>query len=133
GAGLRVHRSSLPVRLPAEEEVVAARLAGAVRAADEDVGRDAAEVVDHVVVDEAREAAVVRPDLGPGGRMAGRHLAVVDRRTRVVVVNDEVAGPGQPGEILMVVAPELAPSSRRRPAEPLLEEREGGQRVLSLE
>src|SRR5207237_7462657 len=42
GAGLRIHRSSLPVRLPAEEEVVAAGLAGAVRAADEDVGRDAA-------------------------------------------------------------------------------------------
>src|SRR5439155_1766503 len=36
-ARLRVHRS----RLPAEEEVVGARLAAAVGAADEDVGRDA--------------------------------------------------------------------------------------------
>src|SRR5207247_2502022 len=83
--------------LPAEEEVVGARLAAAVGAADEDVGRDAPEVVDHVVVDEAGEAAVVRPDLGPGRRAAGRHLAVVDRRAVAVVVDDEVPGPREPG------------------------------------
>ena len=33
----------------------------------------------------------------------------------------------------MVVAPELAAGSGRRPAEPLLEEREGEQRVLPFE
>src|SRR5436309_1853197 len=104
----------------------------AVGAADEDVGRDAPEVVDHVVVDEAGEAAVVRPDLGPGRWAAGRHLAVVDRRAVAVVVDDEVPGPREPGERLVVVAPELA-APRRRPAEALLEEREGGERVLPLE
>jgi len=65
--------------------------------------------------------------------MARRHLAVVDRRTGLVVVDDEVAGSGEPCEVLMVVAPELAAGSGRRPAEPLLEEREGEQRVLPFE
>src|SRR5207245_10152300 len=46
GASLRIHRSGLP----AEQEVVAARLPGAVRTPDEDVGRDAPEGVDHVGV-----------------------------------------------------------------------------------
>src|SRR5581483_7606122 len=117
------------LRLAAEQEVVVERLPVLVRAADEDVVRDAAEVVDHVAVDEAREPDVVLLDRRPAGGVVRRHAPVVDRGAGGVVVDDEVAGAGEPRERLVIVAPELA-APARRPAEALLEDRERGERVL---
>src|SRR5262249_35848848 len=65
---------------PAEDEVVARLPAPSVCGADEDVVGHAPQVVDHVHVDEARQAGVVRLHRGPGRAPLRRHLAVVDRR-----------------------------------------------------
>src|SRR5262249_55635936 len=107
--------------LPAEQEPVRHLLAVLVRAPDEHVRRDAAEVVDHVRVDEARDPLVVALDGGPAGRRFGWHDAIVDRgRHGAVLMAHEVAGPGDPGHRLMIVAPELLLAARAlRPAEAL--------------
>src|SRR6266849_9068800 len=119
--------------LAAEHEVVARLLAAAVRGADEHVAGDAAHVVDHAAVDEARQSAVVGLHLGPAGRVLGRDLAVIDgAAAAALLVHHEVARAGEPGERLVVVAPELVAPARRT-AEALLEEREGGERVLAVE
>src|SRR5262245_21164746 len=107
----------------AEKEVVAGLLAAAMRGADEHVARDAAQVVDHPAVDEARQSAVVRADVRPRRGMIGRHLAVVDGGAARVLVDDEVARPGEPRERLVIVSPELV-APPRGPTEALLEERE---------
>src|SRR5437870_8125094 len=113
----------------AEHEVVPRLFPAPVRRADEHVARHAAHVVHHVAEDEAREAAVVGLDLGPAGRPLGRDLAVVDGGAARIVVHDEVTRAGEPGERLVVVAPELVAPARWT-AEALLEEREGRERVL---
>src|SRR2546422_648061 len=118
----RARRPSSP--LAAEHEVVPRLLPTPVRRADEYVARHAAHVVHHVAEHEAREAAIVGPDLGPVGRPLGRDLAVVDGGPAgAILVHHEVARAGEPGERLVVVAPELARPARRA-AEALLEERE---------
>src|SRR5437016_2406232 len=99
------------------------------RRADEHVARHAAHVVHHVAEDEAREAAVVGRDLGPAGRPLGRDLAVVDGGAARVVVHHEVAGAGEPGERLVVVAPELVGAARRT-AEALLKSVNAGSEFL---
>src|SRR5206468_12726707 len=81
---------------------------------------------------EAREAAVVGRVLAPAGRTLGRDLAVVDGGAVCVVVHDEIAVAGEPGGRLVVVASELVAPARRS-AEALVEEREGGERVLAVE
>src|SRR5262249_42149493 len=115
-----------------QDEVAVDRLSAAVGRADEDPTGDPSEVVDHVAVDEAGCAPVVRTHGRPARRMLRRDDAVVDRRPlRAAVVHDEVPRADEPGERRVVVPPELVAAAARA-AEPLLEERERGKRVLTL-
>src|SRR5262249_1555507 len=118
-------------RLAAEREPGAEVAAAARGRADRHVLRDAPQRVDHEPVDEAGEAAFVRPDLRPALGAAGGQPRVVDPHLGAVGVlaGDEVAGAGEARRRLVVVAPELAGGARGRAgraAEALLGEREGG-------
>ena len=68
-------RATRSLGLAAEEEVVRQLLAVPRGATDQHVLRDAAQVVDHVAIDEARQADVVRLDRRPARRMRRRHAA----------------------------------------------------------
>src|SRR5262249_55014465 len=107
--------------VPAEHEEVVELAVVPRRTADQHVGGDAAERVDHRAVDETREPDVVRLDGRPPGHRLRRDLPVVDRSAvRRLVVHDEIARPREPAELLVVVSPER-PGLGARPAEPLLE------------
>src|SRR5262245_401452 len=122
--------------LAAEREPGAEVAAVARGRADRDVLRDAPQGVDHEAVDEPGDAALVRADLWPARGPASGQARVVDPELGAirVLARHEVAGPGEEGRRLVVVAPELARGLRvgaRRAAEALLEEREGRERVAA--
>src|SRR5690606_35239425 len=69
-----------------EREVLPDRLAALGGGPDRDVLGDAPQVVDHAAPDDAvQEAAIVRLDLRPRGRLRPRHLSVVDDQLVLVL------------------------------------------------